>query len=281
MLNRSLSLLSKAHEIPVLGSLLKRDVGKFSAQDLDSFRETQNIAYQAAREVGKMLEPGWTEIRAASLLEDYCRDMGASNFLHKGFAWFGERSSFTGMRDFFQSIPTDRRLKENEVVILDIAPIYNGYPADIGYALSLEKNEEFSQALKVLKGFRQEIPKLFLDKSLKGKDIYRIVDEKINQAGYFSVHARYPLGVLGHRMYPLPLTSIPGVLKPFTWQAYWGLMSRGFFSETLTANTEGDLDGLWAIEPHFGTEKFGVKFEEMLWVKNGKAEWIGEEVFYE
>ena len=38
----------------------------------------------------------------------------------------------------------------------------------------------------------------------------------------------------------------------------------------------GDLNGLWAIEPHLGTENFGIKFEEMIWVDNNEVYWLSE-----
>jgi hypothetical protein len=49
------------------------------------------------------------------------------------------------------------------------------------------------------------------------------------------------------------------------------------FPEVLGPWHEGEKEGLWAIEPHFGNERFGIKFEEILVVKNGRATWLQED----
>jgi len=102
------------------------------------------------------------------------------------------------------------------------------------------------------------------------------VNENLIAKGYDNIHQKYPMHVLGHKMYPMPLEWVPGVLKPFSWQAYWSLASRGLFSETLTSYHKGDLKGLWAIEPHLGDKNFGIKFEEMLWVGEDEVYWLSE-----
>jgi hypothetical protein len=65
-------------------------------------------------------------------------------------------------------------------------------------------------------------------------------------------------------------------LLNFGWQSYWEFLSRGLFGQLLNAHYEGKLEGLWAIEPHIGGPGFGAKFEQLLWVQDGKAEWLGE-----
>jgi Xaa-Pro aminopeptidase len=245
-----------------------------SLEDLRKFRKTQDLAIGAAEEISKLVRPGMTEIEAANLLDTYLRDHGVNAFVHYSFAWFGHRTRFNHCRNYKDLMPTRRVLEEGDVFILDTAPVLNGTPADIGLSFCLGDNSEFSSAMLLLEKIKKKIPGLFELNCASGQKIYQWINQIIDQQGYDSIHQLYPFGVLAHRLYEVPFEKLPGVFKPFTWQAYWSLLSRGFYSETISGNTNINLDGIWAIEPHLGGTDFGVKFEEMIYVQNGQAQWL-------
>ena len=60
-----------------------------------------------------------------------------TQFFHEPFAWFGDRTAFRGFGPDTDFLPTDRKLEKGMPVILDIAPIRDGYAADIGYLVEL------------------------------------------------------------------------------------------------------------------------------------------------
>lgn len=272
---------SKIQELPLVGKLLKSRHKSYTERDLDGFRATQRLAYQAAKEIHRLLRPGISEKKAALMLKEYLQDYGVKVFLHEPFVWFGDRTRFDNCKNYLEYFPNKRTLLENEPIILDVAPVLDGYPADIGYSCIYGENANFSKAVKDLKQYRDWLPELFTQ-NLTGKEIYQEVENRLQSEGYDNIHAKYPLGVLGHRMHPMIDGIVPGILRPFSWQFYWSVLSRGALSETLGDFHSAQLDGLWALEPHLGAEKFGVKFEEMLWVHSGKAEWIvSEGVFCE
>ena len=93
-------------------------------------------------------------------------------------------------------------------------------------------------------------------------------------AGYNNIHQKYPFSVLGHRVYETNERFGSLKLLNFGWQSFWALASRGIFGQLLNANHEGDLTGLWAIEPHIGTQTFGAKFEEILIVEPHRVKWL-------
>lgn len=276
-----LNPLSRIHELPGLSQLKHQLATGFSEADLEGFRRSQRLAYACAAEIGALLQPGWSEKQTADLMDTYLRDHGVKGYFHKSFAWFGERSRFDGVGNYFDFLPSQRAYREGEVVILDTAPILDGYPSDIGYSLCKGENPAFEQALQALKSYRQDLLDLFNLPGVSGREIYAYFDRKLKQAGYQNRHRSYPLGALGHRLYKMPLDFIPGLLVPFSWQSYASLVSQGLFSEVLGEYHQGSLDGLWAIEPHLGADGFGAKFEEMLWVKDGKAVWLDEPQFYQ
>jgi len=248
---------------------------------LNGFRKVQRLAYEAATTVGKEIRPGWTEIQAADLMGVYLKDNGVKAFFHEPFAWFGERTRFDGInrKKYHEFNPTDRCLQEEEAIILDVAPILNGYVGDIGYTLSLNNSPELKKALTLLSDLRNEIPKIFSNHPNDGKTIYKKVENRITQAGFDNCHKIYPFNVLGHRLKRVPLSGL-ALKTPFRFSlhSFYQILTNGFTSELLNEKHEKDLSGLWAIEPHIGGNGFGAKFEEILVVETERTYWLDDHV---
>lgn len=210
---------------------------------------------------------------AASLVDTYLQDHGVTAFFHAAYAWWGDRTRFKGVKSYSQYKPTDRQILPGEVFILDVAPIYDGFVADVGYTSSLGENPQLTKALNFLGNLKEELPSIFSEVG-KGSEICRLVNTKFQNAGYDNIHEKYPFAILGHRVHErVPETSDVRWWH-FGWQAYWALTSRGLFGQLLNENFEGSLEGLWAIEPHIGTQDFGAKFEEILVVGEKNAYWL-------
>lgn len=244
--------------------------------DLKKFYSTQKLAMTAAKEISKIVKPGMTELEVSSLLDTYLRDHGVNAFVHYSFAWFANRTRFDHCQKYKDLMPSRKVLEENDIFILDTAPVLNGTPADIGLSFCLGERDDFKKAMIQLNKIKHRIPTLFELNCASGKKIYEWINQMIENAEYDPIHRLYPFGVLAHRLYDVPFENLPGLFKPFTWQAYWSLLSRGFYNETISGNKNINLDGIWAIEPHLGGLGFGVKFEEMLFVEKGKARWISK-----
>lgn len=231
--------------------------------------------------VGHELRPGWTEKQAAGLIGTYLRDCGVKAFFHEPYAWFGPRSRFDGIsrRRYHEFNPSDRELKENDVAILDVAPILDGYIGDIGYPVCLGNMPEFTRAISFLKSLRKLIPGL-VQKNLKnGAAVWQYIDDVIKKNNYDNIHQIYPFNVLGHRVKRVPLANL--ALKTplrFSLHSFYQILSGGLFPEILSKDHHGDMTGLWAIEPHIGWDGYGVKFEEILVVeKSGDVFWLEKE----
>ncbi len=242
------------------------------AETVAGFRSAQRLAQEAVKEVGAMIREGWTEKQAAELVGTYLGDHGVNGFFHHPFAWFGERTRFYGIRTYAEYSPSKRIILPGEVFILDVAPVFKGFICDIGYTASLGSNPEFQRARAFLEELRAGIPEWIL-----GGDLWRIIDDKIKEKGYENIHQKYPFSVLGHRVHRTSEKARRFKFWNFGWQSYWELTSRGLFGQLLGPQFEGDWVGLWAIEPHLGTQYFGAKFEEILLVTPKGAEWIDEQ----
>lgn len=250
--------------------------------DYEGFRKVQRLAYESVVQVAQLMQAGWTEIQAADLIRQFLCDSGIKAFFHEPYAWFGDRTRFTGVRrkTYSDFNPTNRRLKTSDVVILDVAPILDGYIGDIGYTFSLEKNSELTKAKKHLLQLRKMIPPLFCqDPPLTGRQIWQKVEQEIIEKGYDNIHQIYPFHVLGHRIRRVPFSewSLKTPLR-FSLHSLYTILSQGFFSELLGPDHQGSLQGLWAIEPHVGGQGFGAKFEEILVVDKSGAYWLDEQV---
>lgn len=246
----------------------------WSVDELQGFHRAQELALQSAREIGAMIQPGWTEKKAAGLMESYLRDFGVTSFFHRPFVWYGARTRFAGFKNYGDFMPTENQVHEGDAVILDVAPIVDGFACDIGYTTCLGENVEVQNAKDFLQSLRAEIPSMVRTGS--GSRVWEEVDRRIAEAGYENCHKIYPLGVLGHRLYRVS-SKLPTLQwMRFGWQSYAELLRHGVLSEVLAQFSEADLNGLWAIEPHLGRGNVGAKFEEILWVRPEGAVWLSD-----
>ena len=245
------------------------------AADLAGYRASQQLANDAAKAIAGLLTEGMTERQAADLLNTWLGDHGVRSFFHRAFVWFGERTRFNGVRTYWDYLPSKRVLRPNEVFILDVAPIHQGFVCDIGYTGSLAPHTELTKAKDFLADLRREIPKLFVGENTGGQ-IWEAIDRRILEAGYDNVHAMYPFSVLGHRVHKVRAKMPAANFINFGMQSYWEFLSRGLFGQLLNGNHDGPLTGLWAIEPHIGTPEFGAKFEEILVVDGSGARWLSD-----
>lgn len=275
-MDKVLRWASKIPELPVLKRLSPSVAHPADLTEKEGFLAAQKLARRSVIEVAKLVKEGWTEKQAASLIETYLRDHGVKSFFHFPFVWYGERARFDGIRTYKQFSPSDRVLLPGESFILDVAPILNGYICDIGYTTALGPHPVLEETRRFLHELRDWIPGLFTQ-GVSGGKIWELVDDKIKEKGFDNIHKKYPFSVLGHRVHRNIKEGIPAQVLNFGWQSYWSLVSRGLFGQLLNTKHEGDLTGLWAVEPHLGKKNFGAKFEEILVVEKGTAKWLDEE----
>lgn len=269
-----LSQLSKVQQLPFLGRLSPNQEELLTSEHLAGFKRAQALALRGAEEVAALLNEGWTEKQAAAMLESWLADHGVEQFFHRAYAWFGDRTRFDGFhpQNYGAFRPTSRMLRAGDVVILDVAPIVDGYTCDIGYTTSLGDHPELLKARALLR----EIKTSIINWVEQGQPLWSCVDHMISDAGFENIHRLYPMSVLGHRLHR-GLASAPQLnVLHFGWQSYWSLFSRGLFGQLLTPDFAGDLNGLWAIEPHIGWKGAGAKFEEILVIDQGRASWLGD-----
>lgn len=255
------------------------------SSEVQRYHKIQQLAYQAVTEARAKLRVGMTEIEAAKLVDDFFERQGHDLFFHRAFAWFGDRTAFKGFKRPEETMdlgsafmPSHKKLEENMPVILDVAPSVEGHAVDIGYSFFFGEDPTHHQARVLLKEFRTLILTLAQERRAIS-EIYHAVEKLIRAKGFKNCHDLYPLGVLGHRIGKLPLLGLPKLnLRRFAPQSYAFLAKQSLFGSTvMKASEKRPLStGLWAIEPHFGNDEFGVKFEEILVVEKDRVYWLDD-----
>jgi Xaa-Pro aminopeptidase len=253
----------------------------------DAFRAAQRLAYDAAVAVAAGLTPGTTERDAADRLEAALGARGVTRWFHAPFAWFGARSRFAGMegaRRRARFFPSDARIEEGMVGILDVAPIVDGHTADIGYTFRCGGGDDarYTAARQALREVRALIPRRIGEGATMAA-IYADVDRVFAAGGFDNRHALYPWGVLGHRIGRIG-TRGPrvagfgvGALVELVGGQLASHLPGAPRSPLWTAVLERPPEpGLWSMEPHLGAAGWGAKFEEILVVEPGGARWLDD-----
>tara|TARA_B100000925_G_C21987070_1_gene465003 strand:- start:859 stop:1728 length:870 start_codon:yes stop_codon:yes gene_type:complete len=280
MLNLKINQKLNVNSIPGL-KFISKEINKrrqksYSDKELKQFYESQKLTIESINEVASLLRPGVSEFDAAKMLDSLLQKKGVKHFLHYSFAWFAERSSFNKMSSYDDTLPRrDIFLEEEDCFILDAAPYVNGVPSDVGLGFCPSKSKAYNKLDNQLNELEELIPDLF-NGELNAQEIYSQISQEIKKRHLKNVHELYPFGVLAHRLHPSKLSNLPSFMKPFSWQAYADIFSRGFLEETIRGENINSLDGVWAIEPHISDGINGTKFEKILVVREGKVFWLDE-----
>lgn len=263
----------------------------YSSADLRRFQEVQQLAYACAESVAARLKPGVTERDAARMQREWLRERGVRDWFHLPFAWFGDRTAFTGFKVPLQFFPTDRKLEPGMPFILDLAPILKGCTADVGYSGCLGLDPMHERLMADLLEHRELILNAVRERrSLR--EIYEDVERLMVTQGYANRHRAYPFGVIGHKVDRVPERRWSPTVLGFGTNAL-----RGLARDALHGHRDGwsplwspyrfsdhpPQPGLWAVEPHLGFRGTGAKFEEILVVTDSRdpeesAFWLDDDL---
>ncbi len=264
-------------------------------QALSQFREVQTIAHRCLLAVADELAPGLTEREAAAMIEGRLRSEGVRKFFHVPFAWFGDRTALAGISTPLDFFPTTRTLEVGTPVVLDVAPVVDGYVAGAAHSCSVGDNTAAKQAAADLRPFRSLIGQRVNRGDSRG-EIYRAVEDLVVDLGYHNRHRRYPFGALGHRVTRQRRLPVDPRLLGFSAVGATQLLGRALaarlparltrhvpalaarspFVNVGPGSDEPLEQGLWLFEPHISRDGVGAKFKEVLVVGEANARWLDD-----
>ncbi len=256
----------------------------FSAKEINKFRELQTLVFSLQTEIADTLEVGMSEKDVTTIMMKKYRAAGAGNYFHLPVALFGERTALPGDWTIAHFFPKKRLLAKGDSVILDAAPLFGGYLVDTSFSFSFGKNKEHDTMMRDIITERA----LILDAVNDGQSFQKIaldVHARAAANGYESAHEKHPGEVLGHRAGLWRIKGTGWRMKGFdgatlSWFiaknkiAKLGLKTLNPLWGPSDTSNHKPTDGLWLVEPHYGKDGVGAKWEEILIINNGKAEWL-------
>ena len=262
-------------------------ISGFTDAELATFKEYQRASYAVLESVARELKAGDTEKDAARRVRKRFHEQGVHHYFHVPVALFGDRTAYPGDFGQLEALSTDRKLEPGMPVILDAAPVYQGYTVDTSYATSFGDNPHVRELTLALKPLRDLILARVRERRTF-RAIAREVDDEIRKLGYENCHRKHIASVLGHRVTQVPDTwlhrrRVWGLGLP---QA-WFFVSKTFGAQRLGGDGSPNWNhtrssdhpptpGLWAVEPHLGKDGAGAKFEEILVITATDAYWLDE-----
>ncbi|GAB4540986.1 MAG: M24 family metallopeptidase [Haliangiales bacterium] len=261
----------------------------FDDAELTAFRRFQRRSFDTLEQVASQLRAGMTERQAARLVRKRFHEQGVHTYFHVPVALFGERTAYPGQFGQLEALATDRALAPGEPVILDAAPIYDGYVVDTSLSTAFGDNELHRRLHPALQGLREQILRE-VRAGLTFRQIERNADAAIQALGAENCHRKHIGEVLGHRVYRAPnrpwnrLTVRQLSVRHAAWLLWKSVAAlKGWQDDSPNWNHRRTSDhrpfpGLWAVEPHFAVDGVGVKFEEISVITDRDAYWLDDDV---
>jgi CDP-4-dehydro-6-deoxyglucose reductase len=95
---------------------------------LDGMLAAREQSIRAVAQIAGKLRVGMTCAQAVEMADRHLRDMGASHTWHPTYIRFGDDT----VRTPRQGVQRDRTLRPNDIVVVDIGPVWDGHEGDFG-----------------------------------------------------------------------------------------------------------------------------------------------------
>jgi len=211
-------------------------------QELKNLKKACSIAAKTYEIIKHKIKEGITERQVALEMEYIMQKMGASGKSFELIVAFGKNSALPHHET------SDRKLKKNEVVLLDYGCIYNRYCSDITRTFFYGKPQpEFIKVYKIVKE-AQKAGISYAKDGVPVKEVDRICRDYISENGY----GQYFTHGTGH-----------GVGLQIHEEPYLNTKSNSILKKGMTVTVE---PGIYL----YG--KFGIRIEDTIYIDKNKAE---------
>ncbi|TVQ83585.1 MAG: type I methionyl aminopeptidase [Bacteroidetes bacterium] len=154
-----------------------------SESEIELIRESSLLVAKTLGEVAKNIRPGIKTIELDRIAEEFIRDNGAVPGF-KGYQGFSGTLCISPNEQVVHGIPSERELKDGEIVSIDCGVLKNGFYGDCAYTFAIGKiDESVRRLLKVT----YECLWLGIDKAVEGNtlgDISSVIQQHAEDAGY-------------------------------------------------------------------------------------------------
>jgi Xaa-Pro aminopeptidase len=206
----------------------------------DGLAAVQRVAVETAERAAREARPGMTEIELRDRVEEWLREAGCPQVWSITNVGFGERSTIC----FPDQPPTDNVLGPRDVGHVDLHPVSaEGWWGDCTRTFSLGGDPEHERALAAVRRIHEETLARCRP-GMQARELFAGCLAAIEAAGYRLLD---PWSNIGHSL----------------------RQGSAYDDKFIDAGNERELWGAWAVEPFLGTDRFGVKLEDVVWFGDG------------
>lgn len=229
-------------------------------REMEGYLEARDFARGLGKDIVSSIRAGMTEKEIEDIAYDVFRTNGVKHHWHTPIIGAGEGSA--KLKDLYSLASGylarySRILGENDMVLIDIAPVYNEYPSDYTICHVSGSNPD----LEALAAYAQDISCRIARSVKQGvtvSDVFHRAQELIANSGYTLAYP--PLISMGHRICRLPS---PWQRLPEPGLSYLLLRARAPF---IASGNNTPMSGLWVIEPYLTYKGRAAKFEALVFV---------------
>jgi Xaa-Pro aminopeptidase len=174
------------------------------ADEIKAVQEAVDLGDAAFTEVSKRIEPGWTERQVAWEIERYIREHGGDGLSFETIVAGGPWGAMPHAQ------PRDYKLKQGEMVVIDMGVRHNGYCSDLTRTIFLgEPDDQFKKIYSIVLAAQLTAEEL-IEEGMGGEDAHMISHNVIEEAGYgdkFGHGLGHGVGLQIHELPRLARTS--------------------------------------------------------------------------
>jgi methionyl aminopeptidase len=182
-----------------------------SPWEMELLRISNRIAAEALTEIGKLIEPGVTTLDLDRFAENFVRKRGARPAF-KGYNDYPNTLCTSVNEAVIHGIPSSQRLKEGDIISIDIGTIFSGYYGDA--AITVPVGSVCDEAKKLLEVTEKALLRA-IGKAVPGNrvsDISHAIEESVEGNGMHVVRAfvGHGIGKALHEEPQIPNFGPPG-----------------------------------------------------------------------
>ncbi len=166
-----------------------------SPEELNNIKDACKIAEDVYDKILGMIKPGMTEKEIANEISYLSRQMGSEGEPFDIIVVSGERGSLVHGK------PSDKKLKKNEIILVDFGCKVNGFGSDITRTFALGKATKEQQSIYKLLNDAKKAAIEYVRPGMNGKNLDESARSMIEKAGYgkyFQHSLGHGIGLVAH-----------------------------------------------------------------------------------
>lgn len=190
------AFLPAAQTLPVKTAQLARHAWeKVGAQfSMEGILAARSRSIQAVQEIAALMEPGMTTGEAIALADKHLQSMGSAYNWHPTYIRFGPDTQCT----WRQPVERHRTLHADDIFVIDIGPVWDGYEGDYGDTFVLGSNADYERCAQAARDIFMHTRAAWMQ-GLAGDALYEHANTLARKRGYVLVQ-----DAAGHRVSDFP-----------------------------------------------------------------------------